>query len=113
MQLAIAANINNEENYLHLGSFYEEKRNLFNEAAVQSRFDVLPSSGTYFQLLDYSRITNEDDVQFAERLTEEFKIASIPVSVFYNTPDTNKVLRFCFAKENETLERAGEILLKI
>ncbi len=113
MQLAIASYINNEENYLHLGSFYEEKRNLFNEAAVQSRFDVLPSSGTYFQLLDYSRITNEDDVQFAERLTEEFKIASIPVSVFYNTPDTNKVLRFCFAKENETLERAGEILLKI
>ncbi|MBT4776434.1 MAG: aminotransferase class I/II-fold pyridoxal phosphate-dependent enzyme [Crocinitomicaceae bacterium] len=113
MQLAIASYISNEDNYLHLGSFYEEKRNLFNEAAEQSRFGVLPSSGTYFQLLDYSRITNEDDVQFAERLTEEFKIASIPVSVFYNTPDTNKVLRFCFAKQNETLERAGEILLKI
>ena len=113
MQLAIAAYISDEENYLHLGSFYEEKRNLFNEAANQSRFTLLPSCGTYFQLLDYSAITEEDDVQFAIRLTKEFKLASIPVSVFYNTPNSNKVLRFCFAKEDKTLERAGEILLTI
>ena len=69
--------------------------------------------GTYFQLLDYSRITDENDVDFAIRLTKEFQLASIPVSVFYNDPEQDKVLRFCFAKKDSTIEKAGEILLKI
>jgi methionine transaminase len=113
MQQAIAEYISVEERYLDLGRFYEKKRDLFNQAASQSRFTIVPSMGTYFQLLDYSNITEEKDVDFAIRLTKEFKLASIPVSVFYNTSNDDKVLRFCFAKKNNTLERAGEILLKI
>ncbi|MBL4652243.1 MAG: methionine aminotransferase, partial [Flavobacteriales bacterium] len=73
----------------------------------------VPASGTYFQLLDYSEITDKKDTDYAIELTEKFKIASIPVSVFYNSAPDNKVLRFCFAKENETLEKAAEILCKI
>jgi len=113
MQQAIAEYISVEEHYLDLGAFYEKKRDLFNQAASQSRFTILPSMGTYFQLLDYSEITDEKDVDFAIRMTKEFQLASIPVSVFYNTSNDDKVLRFCFAKKNNTLERAGEILLKI
>ena len=78
-----------------------------------SRFNVIPSYGTYFQLLDYSRISEEGDMDFAVRLTKEFGIASIPVSPFYHKNIDNKVLRFCFAKENHTLEKAAEILCKI
>jgi len=113
MQLAIAEYISKEENYERLGGFYEEKRDLFLQAASQSRFSVRPSMGTYFQLLDYSRITDENDVDFAIRLTKEFQLASIPVSVFYSDPEQDKVLRFCFAKKESTIEKAGEILLKI
>ena len=70
------------------------------QAIQQSRFKIIPCSGTYFQLLDYSAITHENDVDFAERLVKEFSIAAIPVSVFYNSPLDEKVLRFCFAKKN-------------
>ena len=82
-------------------------------AITGSRFKVIPSKGTYFQLLDYSSISDENDVMFAERLVHEYKIASIPVSVFYNSPLDEKVLRFCFAKKEQTLEEAAKILSKI
>jgi len=94
----------------HIKDMYQQKRDFFLEQIKGSRLKPLPSSGTYFQLLDYSAITQEADVDFAVRLTVENKLASIPVSVFYNTPTDNKVLRFCFAKEEETLIKAGEIL---
>ena len=78
-----------------------------------SRFKLKPASGTYFQLLDYSDITNEKDTDFAIQLTKDNKIASIPVSVFYHRPEYNNVLRFCFAKQNSTLEKAAEVLCSI
>jgi methionine aminotransferase len=73
----------------------------------------LASHGTYFQLLDYSDITKSQDVRFAEKLTKENKIASIPISVFYNEPVDRKVLRFCFAKTDETILEAAEVLKSI
>jgi len=113
MQLAIAEYISDENNYLGLGSFYQKKRDLFNEVVEGSRFKLLKSSGTYFELLDYSQITDEKDTDFAIRMTKEFGLASIPVSVFYHTPNEDKVLRFCFAKQDETILKAAEILSKI
>lgn len=113
MQNGIAQYLETESNYDQLGSFYQSKRDLFLDAVESSRFKPVECSGTYFQLLDYSDITNEKDTDFAIRLTKEFKIASIPVSVFYHSPLDEKVLRFCFAKGEETLKRAGEILMKV
>jgi methionine aminotransferase len=101
------------EEYNHLNNFYAEKRNYFQSLLKNSRFNLLDCNGTYFQLLKYDAISNENDVKFAERLTKQHGVASIPVSVFYHKPQDNKVLRFCFAKENSTLEKAAEILCKL
>jgi len=113
VQYAIAEFLQDKNNYVHISSMYSQKRDLFLESIKGSRFKPVPCHGTYFQLLDYSAITKMSDVKFAEKLTKENKIASIPVSVFYNTPEDNKVLRFCFAKNEETLREAGEILKSI
>lgn len=113
IQYAIAEYMLNEQNYLYISEQYQYKRNTFLSAISASRFKTKPSKGTYFQLLDYSAISDEEDVDFAKRLTSEFKVASIPVSVFYHNPVQNHVLRFCFAKEEETLLRAGDILTRI
>ena len=78
-----------------------------------SNFTLKPAQGSYFQLLGYENISDEADVDFAIRLTKEFKVASIPVSVFYNKKVDHKVLRFCFAKQNSTLEEAAAILNKL
>jgi methionine aminotransferase len=112
-QLAIAEYMENEETYNGVAAFYEEKRNVFLNAIAGSKFKPLDCKGTYFQLLSYADISDEGDVTFAERLTRESGIASIPVSVFYHSKLDEKVLRFCFAKQNETLERAGEILRSV
>jgi methionine aminotransferase len=113
LQYALADTLDEKELYTELASFYQAKRDLFRSAVSASRFELLPCSGTYFQLLSYKEISDENDLAFARRLTKEFKIASIPISVFYENETDNKVLRFCFAKNNDTLERAGEILCKI
>ncbi len=113
IQYAIAEYIKNGENYLGIGRFFQQKRDFFVNALKQSKFKALPSSGTYFQLLDYSKITKESETDFAIRLTKEYKIGSIPVSVFYHKNVDHKVLRFCFAKSEKTLEKAAEILCKI
>ena len=113
MQLALAEFLANRETYLHLNGFYQEKRNFFLDAVAPSRFTINPSSGTYFQLLGYEEITDEKDTDFAIRLTKEFKVASIPVSVFYHRQVDSNVLRFCFAKSEETLARAAEILNRV
>jgi len=113
IQYAIADFLGDEKNYIHLNEFYQKKRDFFTERIARSRFKIVPSYGTYFQLLDYSDISDENEVDFAIRLTKEYKIASIPVSVFYHKIIDNKVLRFCFAKKEETLEKAAEILCKI
>lgn len=113
IQLALADFLSNTQNYLTVSGIFEAKRNYFLNLLKPSRFKIIPSAGTYFQLLDYSGISNEKDVDFAIRLTKEFKIASIPVSVFYHNPLDHKVLRFCFAKKEETLAAATQILCSI
>lgn len=99
--------------YLGLPAFYQAKRDHFCALLAASRFRFTPSAGTYFQLLDYSAITNEPDVDYARRLTTEAGVACIPVSVFCAEPPATRLLRFCFAKDEGTLERAAEILCRI
>ena len=113
IQYALAEYLKNKNAYLELGAFYQQKRDKFNSLIKSSRFKVNTAKGTYFQLLDYADISKEKDVDFAIRLTKEHGIASVPVSVFYNVPIDNNTLRFCFAKDDETLEKAAEILCKI
>ncbi|MBM78478.1 MAG: methionine aminotransferase [Crocinitomicaceae bacterium] len=113
LQLALAEYLEIEEYYLRLGDFYQEKRDYFNDIIQSSRFTIIPSSGTYFQLLNFSNISEDSDLEMCKKLIREHKIASIPISVFYNSTLDEKNLRFCFAKKKETLDAAGEILIKI
>ncbi|MGY5355465.1 methionine aminotransferase [Wenyingzhuangia sp. IMCC45467] len=112
-QKAFATFIKDETNYNYLNQFYQKKRDLFLDGIKNSNFSFVPSKGTYFQLLKYSAITNKNDVEFAKRLVKEFKIATIPISVFNTNKLDEKVLRFCFAKTDETLKKATEILCQI
>jgi methionine transaminase len=113
IQYALAEYLPKKDAYLELADFYQKKRDYFNKLISGSRFNAIPAAGTYFQLLDYRKITDQKDTDYAIELTKTKGVASVPVSVFYNTPIDNKVLRFCFAKDNETLEKAAEILSKI
>lgn len=113
MQKALATYIKTPDNYLVLPKFYQAKRDFFLDAIKDSRFTITPSKGTYFQLLGYENISNENDVDFADRLTKEKKIASIPISVFYNSRLQTKALRFCFSKSEDTLKRGADILNRI
>ncbi len=113
MQYALAEYLKQEENYLQLSGFYQQKRDFFVNLIQGSNFEILPSQGTYFQLLSFENISDEKDTDFAIRLTKEYKLASIPVSVFYHKNVDEKILRFCFAKKEETLEKAAEILNRI
>ncbi|MUU78581.1 methionine aminotransferase [Winogradskyella endarachnes] len=112
-QKGIADYMQDEETYLGLNTFFQRKRDLFLSLISESRFKFQPSKGTYFQVLDYSEIADEYDVDFAKRLTKDYKIASIPLSVFNENNKDDKVLRFCFAKTDKTLVDAAEILCKI
>jgi len=112
--LALADFMRSEPDYAStLSAFYQAKRDLFCNALAQSRFAVQPSAGTYFQLLDYSAITDQPDTELCELWTREYGIASIPVSVFYQDVPQQHYLRFCFAKTDEVLLQAAEILCKI
>jgi methionine aminotransferase len=113
LQHALAEFMENPEPYLSLAAFYQKKRDFFLEGIKGSRFKPLPSRGTFFQNLAYDAISDEPDTSLAIRLTKEHGLASIPVSVFYREPPPHKVLRFCFAKSEETLARGAEILRKI
>jgi len=113
VQYAVADYLKNKENYLQLPAFYQQKRDLFAGLVANSRFRIIPSFGTYFQLLDYSAISDEKEMDFAVRITKEFGVASVPVSPFYHNRQDNHVLRFCFAKTEETLIKAAEILCSI
>ncbi len=110
VQHALADFLKNQAAYLELGAFYQQKRDLFLNLIQSSRFKAIPSKGTYFQLLNYSDITEEGDVDYSIRLTKENKIASIPISVFYHMKVDNHMLRFCFAKDDDTIYRAAEII---
>ena len=112
-QKALADYLQESSHYLELSSFFQEKRDTFLNLIKDSRFTFKPSKGTYFQVLEYSEITTMNDVEFAKQLTIENGIASIPLSVFYDNELDNKVLRFCFAKTDDTLKQAADILNKI
>jgi len=113
MQHAFAEIMQQSDLYDELGVLYCEKRDYFLQGLKNSKFKFKPSLGTYFQLLDYSKISESDEMEFAEWLVKEKKIAAIPVSSFYRKKDNNKVLRFCFAKNNDTLNRAIDILCNL
>jgi methionine aminotransferase len=113
IQYALAEYLQNKANYLGIGKMYQDKRDLFLKLIEGSRFKPVKCNGTYFQLLNYSAISKESDVRFAEMLTKDHQIASIPISVFYKNPQDEKVLRFCFAKTDDTIERAAAILNSI
>ena len=113
MQKALADYLQEPEHYLELATFYQRKRDLFLSLIKDSRFKFTPAQGAYFQILDYSNITEEKDVDFAKRLTIDHKIAAIPLSVFNADNLDHKVLRFCFAKTDDTLKQAADILNSI
>lgn len=113
VQVALAEYLQEESNYLGLPNFFQEKRDLFLNAIQDSRFDWVPTQATYFQSLSFSKISDENDVDFAKKLTKEFGIASIPLSVFNENQLDFKALRFCFAKTDETLLEAAEILNRL
>jgi methionine aminotransferase len=113
VQFALAEFLLQKEKYLQLGSFLQKKRDHFFTLMQQTKFKALPSYGSYFQLYDYSSITDETEKDFAIRLTKEYKVAAIPTSVFYKAGTDNKVLRFCFAKKESTLEEAVNRLMKL
>ena len=113
IQYAIAEYLQNSNNYNSLGSFYEKKRDFFLSAISKSKFKPLTCNGTYFQLLDYSNINDEPEMDMAVRLVKEYGIATVPVSSFYRTKENNRTLRFCFAKQESTINKAAEILCKI
>lgn len=110
MQAALADFLGNEANYTGISSMYQARRDFFINALEGSKFKITPSQGTYFQLLNYSEISRKKEVKFAEELTKVHGVASIPVSVFYPQPREQYVLRFCFAKGEETLIAAAEKL---
>ena len=112
-QRALKAYLGEPSHYEGLGGFFQKKRDLFLEKIKESRFRYTPAEGTYFQLLEYSEISGESDLRFAEYLTREKGVASIPISVFNLDRQDNRQLRFCFAKTEETLKRAGEILSRL
>lgn len=98
------------QHHLELPSFYQQKRDYFCELIRDSRFDFTPSAGTYFQCVDYGQISDLDDVSFVNWMTQQKGVAAIPLSAFYESPPDSRVIRFCFCKDNSTLEQAAEIL---
>ena len=113
LQYALAEYMENRDAYLSLAAFYQKKRDFFLQGVQASRFKPLPSRGTFFQNLAYDAVSDERDTDLAIRLTKERGVASIPVSAFYRKPPPHRVLRFCFAKSEETLARGAEILCNI
>ena len=112
-QVALAKYLQDKQTYLSLGAFLQRKRDYFGQLMAATKFTPLPSYGSYFQLYRYDRISDESDKDFAIRITKEYKVASIPVSAFYRSGKDDRVVRFCFAKKEETLEKAAERLMKI
>ncbi len=113
VQRALTDYLKNQENYLGLNDFYQEKRDYFLSRLQNSRFRFTPTKGTYFQLLDYTQFTDEGDEDLARRLIIDHHLASIAISSFNVNNRDDKVLRFCFAKTKETLEQAAEILCSL
>ena len=113
MQFALADFLQYKESYLTLGKFLQRKRDHFMELMTQTKFKPLPSHGSYFQLYSYEGMSDESEKDLAIRLTKDFGVATIPASAFYKNGKDDKVLRFCFAKKESTLEEAVNRLLKL
>jgi methionine transaminase len=113
VQYGITKYLEDGDHYSYLGSFYQEKRDEFESYMSQTRLTPVPCHGTYFQLYSYEKISDLHDMEMAEWLTKEHKVATIPASVFYGDGKDIKYLRFCFAKSTETMEKAAELLCKI
>ncbi len=112
-QVALAGFLKQKDNYLQLGDFFQKKRDYFRQLMSQTKFEALPSHGSYFQVYSYRNISDESEKDIAIRLTKEKGVATIPVAAFYTSETNNQVLRFCFAKKESTLELAAERLLKL
>jgi methionine aminotransferase len=112
-QVALAEFLKNKEAYLSLSGIMQQKRDHFLSLMRDTKFGMLESRGSYFICAKYDRISDESDRDFAIRVTKEYGVATIPVSVFYKAGTDNKVVRFCFSKKKETLEAAVERLAKI
>lgn len=113
VQYAYAEFLKDKSNYENLSSFYQQKRDLFYSLMKDSKYNLIDCSGTYFQLLDYSNLSDSDDVEFAKKLTVEAGVAVIPLSPFYSYSSGEKLIRICFAKTDEVLKRGAERLLSI
>ncbi len=113
IQAAFADFMVDPSEYTGLGAFYQQKRDLFQKAMANTRFKPISCSGTYFQLFDYSAISEEPDLDFCKRLTIEYGVAAIPLSSFFSHQCNDKIIRFCFAKTDDLLEQAGERLAKV
>jgi methionine aminotransferase len=113
MQAAFADFMADPAEYLGLPDFYQQKRDFFLQAMSATRFRPLTCKGTYFQLFDYSSISDEPDLDFCKRLTTEFGVAAIPTSSFFSNGKDEKVIRFCFAKTVDLLEKAGKLLRRV
>lgn len=113
MQHGLTAYMGQEAPYLELSGFYQRKRDLFREGLKNTRFGLLPSDGTYFQCVEYSAISDLPEAEFAKWLTTEIGVAAIPVSAFYQLPKESGIVRFCFAKKDQTLQSALQRLALI
>lgn len=112
-QVALADYLKQRSTYVDLGPWMQRKKDLFQQLMQSTRFRPLPSYGSYFQLYSYDRISDEPDKEFAIRITKEFGVAGIPLSAFFHSGKDDRLIRFCFAKKEETLERAVEKLVKV
>jgi methionine aminotransferase len=113
MQHGLAAHMADPAPYLELPAFYQRKRDLFRDGLARTRFTLLPADGTYFQCVRYDAISGLSESEFAQWLTREIKVAAIPVSAFYGQARESGIVRFCFAKKDETLQLALERLARI
>jgi len=110
MQYALADYLKKDHSYLEAGDLYQGKKNYFQRLMADSKFKILPSSGSYYVLMDYSQLSNEPDFVFAERLVKDYGIATIPASAFQHEKANERLLRICFAKPNQILENAANNL---
>ena len=109
-QYALAEYLNQPKHYDSIHQFYERKRDLFQELIADSGFSLMPCQGSYFVCADYSKLSDLSDMEFASEMTKQYGVATIPLSAFYTEQQNQKLIRFCFAKEDKTLVKAGKIL---
>jgi methionine aminotransferase len=113
LQYALADYLNESVDYNTISKQFEGKRDFVNNLLKDSRFEIIPSKGTFYQLLDYSKISDEKDTEFARRIMDEYGVALFPLSVFYHDSIDNKILGFSFARDEKVLSKAAKQLVKI